>query len=411
MKYKTTLFCLLSGIVALGFSGLANARITQTITFNPATGSIAVGAKLNVTATASSGLTVSLSRDSSSEKICSLKRSTDNAGSVTGLAAGICKLNAIQEGSDKFASVRASLTISVQRGQLSQQTISFGAAPQIIAPGTGTVTVSASSGLPVILTSTSTSVCTVSGNSVTGLKAGICTIAANQAGNGSFAAAPQVTQSFNITQSQTISFGTAPKVTVSGKGTVTATASSGLAVTLTSLTPTVCSVSGNTVTGLKLGTCTIAANQAGNTSFIAAPQATQSFSITQKSGSGGIGGGSKLAVTPPFDCNTLASSGNAADDGRRAYIRLNCASCHGQDGSGSMGPDIRGEGGDVSEVLNGEGAMPSYAGFLCPNDAVDLQAYLNSISKTAKYLDWDAQLEQVLHGTAAPTPTSVVKGP
>lgn len=398
--------------MAFGFSGLANAKTAQTITFTPVTGSIAVGAKLNVSASASSGRTVSLSRDSSSANFCTLKRSTDNAGTVTGLAAGPCKINAYQEGSDHFASVRTSLIITIEQAQLTQQSISFGTAPQIITPGTGTLAVSASSGLPVALTSTTTAVCTVSGNIVKGLKSGICIITADQAGNGSYAPAPQVSQTFNITQAQTISFGAAPKISVSGKGTVTASASSGLPVTLTSTTPTVCSISANTVTGLKIDTCTIAANQAGNASYAPAQQVTQSFSITQSvSGSGNSGGGTKLSVTAPFDCNTLASSGNAADDGRRAYIRLNCASCHGQDGSGSMGPDIRGEGGDVAEALNGEGAMPSFAGFVCPNDAVDLQAYLNSISKTAKYLDWDAQPEQVLHATPALTPTDVVVGP
>ena len=242
---------------------------------------------------------------------------------------------------------------------------------------------------------------------------------------------------------QTISFGAAPKVTVSGKGTVTVSASSGLPVVLVSKT-SVCSISGKIVTGLTTGTCIIAADQAGNTTYAKAAEAFQSFSVTNVQVSGGgndsskggdgvskggkegsIGdnggsngsgnssgnGGAKLAVTAPFDCTTLASSGNAADDGRRAYNRLNCVSCHGQDGSGGMGPDIRGQGGDVAEAVNGEGAMPSYAGFLCPNDVIDLQAYLGSISKTVKYLDWDLPVEQIKDGAAAATATGVVVGP
>ncbi|ARU06437.1 hypothetical protein CCO03_18810 [Comamonas serinivorans] len=63
-----------------------------------------------------------------------------------------------------------------------------------------------------------------------------------------------------------------------------ATASSGLAVTYTSLTPSVCTVSGTTVTPVAGGVCTIAANQAGgnvgSVSFDPAPQVTQSVTIT-----------------------------------------------------------------------------------------------------------------------------------
>ena len=47
-----------------------------------------------------------------------------------------------------------------------------------------------------------------------------------------------------------------------------------------SQTSGVCTVSGSTVTGLTVGTCTIAANQTGNANYNAAPQATQSFGIT-----------------------------------------------------------------------------------------------------------------------------------
>jgi alpha-tubulin suppressor-like RCC1 family protein len=73
---------------------------------------------------------------------------------------------------------------------------------------------------------------------------------------------------------QTISFGVAPTLIYGGTGTVTATATSGLAVSLASTTPTVCTISGTTVTVIGVGTCTIAANQAGDASYSAAPQVT-----------------------------------------------------------------------------------------------------------------------------------------
>ncbi len=79
---------------------------------------------------------------------------------------------------------------------------------------------------------------------------------------------------------QTISFGTAPSISAAGgTGSVSATATSGLPVTFSSQTTSVCTISGSTVTAVALGSCTIAANQAGNGSFNPAPQATQTFSI------------------------------------------------------------------------------------------------------------------------------------
>lgn len=91
-----------------------------------------------------------------------------------------------------------------------------------------------------------------------------------------------------VKAAQTITFGTAPTVVVGGTGTVSATASSGLAVSF-SIAPSstgICTLSGSTtgpsvtVTGLLAGPCTVAADQAGDANYNAAPQVLQAFSIT-----------------------------------------------------------------------------------------------------------------------------------
>jgi hypothetical protein len=151
------------------------------------------------------------------------------------------------------------------------QTISFGAPPTVVVGSTGTVTATASSGLAVNLSSATTGICTVNRNTlVIGVTAGTCTINANQAGDVVwYNPAPQVQISFPIGKTnQTISFGTPPTVVVGSTGVVSATASSTLAVNLSSATTGICSVSGNTVTGVKAGTCTINANQSGNVNYI-----------------------------------------------------------------------------------------------------------------------------------------------
>ena len=62
-----------------------------------------------------------------------------------------------------------------------------------------------------------------------------------------------------------------------------ANASSGLTIAFSSATPTVCTVSGSTVTIVNSGLCTINANQAGNGNYNAAAQVQQSFSVTNPS--------------------------------------------------------------------------------------------------------------------------------
>ncbi len=142
----------------------------------------------------------------------------------------------------------------------------------------------ASSGLPVSYSSLTTGVCTISGTMVTMVSAGTCTIAADQAGNGNYNAAPQVTQDITINKiNQTITFGAQAAQTFAPAGTFAlnpvATASSGLPVSYSSLTTSVCTISGTTVTMVSAGTCTIAANQAGDGNYNPAPQVTRNIAI------------------------------------------------------------------------------------------------------------------------------------
>jgi hypothetical protein len=82
------------------------------------------------------------------------------------------------------------------------------------------------------------------------------------------------------TATQTITFGPLNNVP-SGAApfAINATASSGLPVTFASNTVSVCTVSGNTVTIVSSGTCSIIANQPGNANYAPAPSVTQSFAV------------------------------------------------------------------------------------------------------------------------------------
>ena len=161
------------------------------------------------------------------------------------------------------------------------QSITFAAPPSTAFGGALTLSGTATSGLPVSFTSNSISVCTVSGAAVTLLSSGICSITAFQAGDGSYAAAVPVTQSFTVTPaSQTITF-SQPTDAVLGGGIIplTAAASSGLAVSFASTIPSVCTVNGSTATLVSVGTCAVTASQPGNGSYAAANPVTRTFSV------------------------------------------------------------------------------------------------------------------------------------
>jgi hypothetical protein len=81
-------------------------------------------------------------------------------------------------------------------------------------------------------------------------------------------------------QNQTITFAPIPnKALAESPFAVNPTASSGLPVQVTSQTPVVCTVIGAQVTLLAEGTCTLQANQPGNTIYNPAPTVTRSFEV------------------------------------------------------------------------------------------------------------------------------------
>jgi len=82
-----------------------------------------------------------------------------------------------------------------------------------------------------------------------------------------------------IQATQTINFPNLGTQTVGVPLTLSATASSGLAVSFTSTTTSICTVSGDHATFIASGTCTIAANQAGNADYAPATQVTQSIVV------------------------------------------------------------------------------------------------------------------------------------
>jgi hypothetical protein len=114
---------------------------------------------------------------------------------------------------------------------------------------------------------------------------GTCTINANQAGDGTYAAATQVQKSFGVSlKDNTITFPLLIDSVIGGEAPkLTATASSGLAVSYSSSTAGICTTNGTTITLLSAGTCIISASQAGNGTYAIANTVSKSFNITNNS--------------------------------------------------------------------------------------------------------------------------------
>jgi predicted outer membrane repeat protein len=258
------------------------AKSLQTIIFASAPPSDATVGGPTYTVTATGGASDNaVTFTSKTSTVC-----TVTLGVASFINPGTCTIYANQAGNaDYSAAPRLGQTFVVGKGS---QTIIFTSTPPSDATvGGPTYTVTATggaSGNAVTFTSKASTVCTVSLGVVSFIKPGTCTIYANQAGNADYSVAPRLGQTFVVGKgSQTIIFTSTPpsNATLGGPTyTVTATGgASGNAVTFTSATPRVCTISHGVVTFVRAGLCSINARQDGNADYTAAAPAIQSFTV------------------------------------------------------------------------------------------------------------------------------------
>lgn len=267
-----------------GAASTASSAVTpmgaQTITFaNPGAQDFATSPTL--TATASSGLTVSFS--STTAGVCTITA----GGALTLVAPGTCTINANQAGNPEF-------NPAPQVAQTFQVNAVLPGAPEIgtatlsSAEATVTFTPPAFTGGAAITGYTVTSSpgnITASGTgspiTVTGLGNGtsytFTVTATNSAGTGPASAAsnsvtPTVTQTITFADPGNQDFGTSPQLAAS--------VNSPLDVEYSTDTPAVCTVTtGGVLTFVATGNCTIHADQPGASGYEPAPRVTQTFAV------------------------------------------------------------------------------------------------------------------------------------
>ncbi|HXX59862.1 MAG TPA: fibronectin type III domain-containing protein, partial [Candidatus Sulfotelmatobacter sp.] len=250
----------------------------QTLTFANISTKTMLQSPLTVSPTASSGLPVTLT--SSTTPVCTVSGFT-----ITFVAAGSCTVTAAQPGNATYAAA-ASVPRTFAISKVNQTVTFTNPGTQTLANTPLAVSATATSGLTVVFTTSTPTVCTAggsNGSSITLLVTGSCSVTASQAGNAAYNAASQA-RTFSVTQAtQAITFAAIPTASLLQVSiTMSATASSGLPVSYTTSTATVCTAGGTnsaTITLLKAGSCRVVASQAGNTTYKAAANQAQTFSV------------------------------------------------------------------------------------------------------------------------------------
>ncbi len=280
----------------------------QVITFTSTAPAAAVVGGPTYTPTATGGLSgnpVVFTIDATASSVCSI-----NLGVVSFTAVGTCVIDANQAGGNGYnPALQVQQSFPVGMGS---QAITFtSTAPAAAVVGGPTYTPIASGGgslNPVTFTidASAASVCSIDvANAVSFTAIGTCKINADQAGNANYNAAPQVSQSFAVgLGSQAITFtSTAPAAAVVAGPTYTPTATGGasgnpVTFTIDASAASVCSINLGVVSFTAVGTCTINADQAGNTNYNAAPQVQQSFAVGK--------GSQTIAFTSTAPTNAVA---------------------------------------------------------------------------------------------------------
>ncbi len=299
-----------------------------------------------------------------STEVCSVSGNT-----VTALTAGTCVIEAIKLGDNAYLDRAGTLSITINKGTQAPIVLvpgesSFNYNP--VSPATTTFTTSGGSGdgsISYAVASSSVSICSLSGNTITALSAGNCVIEATKLGDINYLdRVDSLTVQINriiqtefvlAAENETIDFRNEPLATTtisttggSGTGDVTFLVQAG--------SNSVCSISGTTVTALSAGDCVITATKAGDENYESAldtititvnrvaqasfdvvaqnnsltyqssPAATTLLSTTGGSGSGSISyqidgdsisvcsvAGSTVTALTAGECNVLATK--AAD--------------------------------------------------------------------------------------------------
>jgi hypothetical protein len=214
-----------------------------------------------------------------------------DGGQVTFTGGGTCIVDANQAGNDDYLSAdQVQQTFNIAQ---TSQRITFTSTPPAQPVYGGSYAPAASgggSGNPVVFSIDSTSdagACSIGGGTFSFTGVGSCVIDADQAGNGSYEAAPQVQQAVTIGKApQAVVFSSTPPAQPVFGGSYAPSATGGasgnpVVFSVASSNVGVCAIDAEHVSFIGVGSCVIEADQGGNDNYEAATQVRQTLIVAK----------------------------------------------------------------------------------------------------------------------------------
>ena len=312
---------------------------------------------------------------------------------ISGLSAATAyDVYVVAAGAGPLSSLGGPLTFTTLKN--SQSISDFVASPgaPVYAPnGSFTVSANASSGLTVSFSSTSASVCTVTGNTVSIQSAGDCKLTADQAGDASYDPAPQLTLTVSIglaTQASLSASANPTSFALGASSTLSAIGGSGTGSVSFQVISGPCTVNSTTLTASAAGSCQVTATKDSDGNYAAVTTAAITVSVTAASSD-----------------TTLVSSANPS-----AYLKLTTLTAVVTPLSGNPPPTGTVSFSDASTVLCADvalvaGGVNSQAHCVAPNLKVGAHSLQASYSGDANHLASTGALTQTV------TPVRTVSGP
>ena len=245
----------------------------QTITFNSLSDKVYGDSPFNLTASSTSGLTITYTSSDTSV-------ATISGNTVTIVGAGNSTITASQSGNDYYnAATNVPQNLTVNKAS---QTITFDSlSDKVYGDQPFNLLASSTSGLTITYTSSDPSVATISGITVTIVGVGTSIITASQPGNNNYNAATNVPQNLTVNKaSQTITFDTlSSKIFGDPPFNLTAVNTSNLIISYISSNIKVAVISDSTVIIVGVGATLITASQSGNSNYNSAANVYQNLIV------------------------------------------------------------------------------------------------------------------------------------
>ncbi|HEX3143370.1 MAG TPA: Ig-like domain repeat protein, partial [Pyrinomonadaceae bacterium] len=316
----------------------AATQVTESVTAQKANQSITVNTHAPASATYNSSFTVAATSSSGMAVAYSSAGVCTNVGATFTITSGTgtCTVKYDQAGDGNFnAATQVTEAVTAQKAS---QSITVNTHAPASATYNSSFTVAATSSSGMAVAYTSAGVCSNVGATFTMTSGtGTCTVKYDQAGDGNFSAATQVSESVTAQKAnQTITFGALTGKTFGNADfTVSATASSTLAVSFNASGQ--CTVTGSTVHLTGAGSCTITARQTGDANFNAAVDVPQSFSIARAASTTTVASSlnpSGLSQSVTFTATVTGPAGTGTPTGTVQFKdngnAITCANAGGQ---------------------------------------------------------------------------------